>query len=79
MTTRNGYVHEVYFVRRGDVAFFAGKEMVNEEERRADAMISVHMRGPIRDQGRKGSLVRTGRKGKGAVELMWELYTKERG
>ena len=72
----SGRVHDVYGLRRRDVAFFAGKVQLTGKERdRADRM-EVHFRGSKGDQARKGAvLTRVKGEGIGAVDLMLELLS----
>ena len=76
-------VHDTYFLRRADVAFFRGKiQLIVAQWSTADH-VEVRFRGSMGDQLRKGAVVTHVRKdpsmrvgeGGGAVDLMIELMS----
>ena len=72
---KDGKIHEVYCLCRGDVAFFEGDKQLEGPERVRADKIEVQMRGSKGDQGRKGAvMVRERGRANGAVELMLELF-----
>ena len=55
-----GKYHEIYCLRRGDVAFFRGDLQLGKEDRHEADKMEVHMKGSKGDQGRKGATLGEG-------------------
>ena len=53
-------MHQVYCLRREDIAFFERGVELGPERRRAADTVEVHFKGGKGDQGRKGSQGREG-------------------
>ena len=80
-TGDEGGVHQVYCLRRGDIAFFEKGMQLGPERRRAADTVEVHFIGGKRDQGRIGAVMVTTKGAKGVgepggnvVDLLVELF-----
>ena len=60
--------HIIYFLRRGDVAFFRNNEQIGEGRRQEADKVEVRFRESKGDQGRKGAVLVRTRKAWGAGE-----------